>query len=164
MSVCNSIPFEIFQVMYLYWLKIESQIYQKISWFFHQSWNLFSNSHIKIEMAMYFSLFTGPRIKMHKIIHYHLSQRWTLLMSCFQSRQCPLHTNVWPGLGCLAGQTCNCMAWGWGQPQDELGQATFGLWVGHACFTLSGCKNDLLNNTQYWILGKSKLYVIYVSV
>lgn len=116
---------------------------------------------------MYFSLFTGLYIKMHKITHYHLSQH------CPEPSSCPSFSS--DSAHCTP--MCDCERWvhaqGWAGLLSRtelpphgmgLGQPTFGLWVGHASFTLSGCKDDLLNNTQYWILSKSNLDYICFCV
>ena len=71
----------------------------KNEWPFGQSWNLFSNSLIKTAgVAAYFSWLTelclaeiSECLKLFAII----SQHCALPMSCFQLRQCSLHTDVW---------------------------------------------------------------------
>jgi len=81
------ISFENLQVMYLCQLEKESQINQKKLGFFLQSWNLFSNSRIKMESkAAYFLLFTvtvfSECMKIHKLIYRNLSRHCTVLSPC----------------------------------------------------------------------------------
>lgn len=91
------VPFENPQIMYLCWLKMESQMYID----FYGSLETYSNSSfIKTEsMAAYFCLFTGQFLASISKHIQLFTVSWVSSLgpprALVLGQHCPLHTNVW---------------------------------------------------------------------
>lgn len=145
MSATLNIPFEISEVMYLCWLKIEPQIYKKKVMIF----STILKAVLKFphqngtQDCIFFNIDStefSHCIKMHTLMRHNSSQHCTVSSLCYgfcpdgvnctSSCICSWAINAQPELGWIAllGRSeLPPMTWGRGWMQAGLHQATWGL-------------------------------------
>jgi len=123
-SDCNSIyiPFENSQIMYLYWLKMELEIYQKINDFFSSVATCSQIPLSKQKCGWNFfvcRLVFSQCIKIHEIICHNLSWLCTVPSLCPGFSWALLIAHRWFGCCCVTG-----LVWAaqWGRASTMIAQ------------------------------------------